>query len=414
MSAESRQRRFSLFSVYFTFAVDTLGTAIVFPIFGPLFLESGYGLIPPSLAPYRSVLLGCFLMIFPFLQLFLSPILGEYADGRGRKRSLLWTSCLTTLGFALSAWSIYERSVTWLFLSRIVMGIGSGNLSVCLSALADLSRDERHKPKYYGYGAAISGLVYVVGPFVGGKLADPEVFSLADPSLPMMLGAFLAFCNVFFILFAFRETFRLHPDTHFDPMQGIRNIFLALKNPAMKDCYSIYFFYLFSWNVILLFAPAVAVRKFALSENRVGEICALMALCWIFGTTLLRRFFHTLCKARYIASGSFLFYGLSIFSALFFMHRETILLVLLGICAVTAGLAWPFCVSRISDVAPATMQGKVLGLSQSVSSVATLLSALCGGIALGSHVSLLLALSGVSALVALGFTECGPRKRYGW
>ena len=75
------QRNLSLFSTLFTFAVDNLGATIIFPIFAPLFLSSQDHFLPHKMPmEVRTILLGAFLGIYPFIQFFSAPIMGEYSD----------------------------------------------------------------------------------------------------------------------------------------------------------------------------------------------------------------------------------------------------------------------------------------------------------------------------------------------
>ena len=68
MDKEDVKQKSSLFSVFFTFAVDNLGATIVFPIFAPLFLDPSKGLLGADVSQaYKTTLLGFFLGIYPFM-----------------------------------------------------------------------------------------------------------------------------------------------------------------------------------------------------------------------------------------------------------------------------------------------------------------------------------------------------------
>jgi MFS family permease len=73
-----KKRKITLFSVYFTFFVDTLSWAIVFPIFAPYFLDPHNVLFSASVSTAtRTTILGLFLMAFSFGQFLGAPIMGE-------------------------------------------------------------------------------------------------------------------------------------------------------------------------------------------------------------------------------------------------------------------------------------------------------------------------------------------------
>ena len=400
MDKEDVKQKSSLFSVFFTFAVDNLGATIVFPIFAPLFLDPSKGLLCTDVSQaYKTTLLGFFLGIYPFMQFIFAPILGEYADHHGRKRALLLTTFLTFIGYALSAFGIHHHSLFWIFFARLIMGVGAGNLSICLSSLSDLSPSKKKKIRYYSYGSAIAGLTFILGPFIGGKLSDPSISLVFDSSFPMVIGTMLGLINVLFILFAFAETLKTPSKKPFDLIKGIHNIQTALRTESIRPFYLIYFFFLFSWNIIFLFVPAFVVENFHLSNSAIGDICALLGVCWIFGTGVLHRIFYHAVNPKWILLTSFL-----LFSALVvfipYPHFLKGFILLLGSCTILSGLIWPICTIAISNAAPDHIQGKVLGLSQSMLSITMMLSSILGGLFLHAHSLIPFVFSSLSSLIA--------------
>lgn len=401
MDKEALKKRSSLLSIFLTFAVDNLGATIVFPIFAPLFLEPSRHLLGTDVSlTYKTVMLGIFLGIFPFIQFFFAPLLGEYADHHGRRRALLLTTFLTFVGYGLSAWSIHHHSLFWIFISRVIMGLGAGNLSICLSSLSDLSPSPRKKVRYYSYGSAIAGLTFILGPFVGGKLSDPTVNPLFDSSFPMLIGGALALFNVLFVLFGFAETIQERSKTSFDFVKGIHNIQMALKTPSIKNLYLIYFFYLFSWNIIFLFVPAFLVQEFNVTNSRIGDISAIMGVCWIFGTGVVHRLLYKIFHPKLVMVFSFLIYAVLVIFVPF-PYKQRYFILLLGGCTILSGLVWPLCTGAISNAAPESIQGKVLGLSQSMLSLTMMFAALVGGLFLHAHTVIPFILSSISTIVAL-------------
>lgn len=400
MDKEEVKQKTSLFSVFFTFAVDNLGATIVFPIFAPLFLDPSKGLLGANVSEgYKTVLLGFFLGVYPFMQFIFAPILGEYADHFGRKRALLLTTFLTFVGYALSAFGIHHHSLFWIFFARLIMGVGAGNLSICLSSLSDLSPSKKKKIRYYSYGSAIAGLTFILGPFVGGKLSDPSINPLFNSSFPMIIGAVLGLINVLFILFAFAETLKTPSQKSFDLIKGIHNIQTALKTKSIRPLYLIYFFFLFSWNIIFLFVPAFVVENFHLSNSSIGDVCALLGVCWIFGTGVLHRIFYHVVNPKWILLVAFLAFS-AIVVFIPYPHFLKGFLLLLGVCTMLSGLIWPICTSAISNAAPDHIQGKVLGLSQSVFSITMMLSSILGGLFLHAHSLIPFVFASLSSLVA--------------
>ena len=400
MNATSIRKKGSLFSIFFTFAVESLGATIVYPIFAPLFLNPAQGLFDAgSLLSYKTAMLGVFLGVFPFMQFLFAPVLGEYADHFGRKKALVCTTFLTFVGYMVSAFSIYYRSLIFIFIGRIIMGIGAGNLSICLSSLSDLSASVKKRVRYFSYGSAIVGLTFILGPFVGGKLSDPTLSPLFDPSFPMTIGTILAGINCSFILFAFKETLTAVSTQPFHFIKGFHNIKLVFKMKAIKTLYLIYFFYLFSWNIIFLFVPAFAVQNFNLSNSQIGDVCALLGFFWILGTALLHRILDKFFSSKKVLLFSFLLFALIILLTPN-MHALQRFIAVLAVCTLISGLIWPFCTAAISNAAPPHFQGKVLGLSQSVFSLTMMMASLIGGFSLRAHGKVPFVLASISSLIA--------------
>ena len=174
---------------------------------------------------------------------------------------------------------------------------------------------------------------------------------------------------------------------------------MALRTESIKRLYLIYFFYLFSWNIIFLFVPAFVVQNFHLSNSSIGDVCALLGICWIFGTGVLHRLFYHSIKPKGVLLSSFVaFSAMVVFIP--YPHFLKGFLIILGGCTIISGLIWPMCTSAISNAAPAHMQGKVLGLSQSMLSLTMMFSSVLGGLFLHAHSMIPFVFSSLSSLVA--------------
>ena len=174
---------------------------------------------------------------------------------------------------------------------------------------------------------------------------------------------------------------------------------MALKTESVRRLYLIYFFFLFSWNIIFLFVPAFVVENFHLSNSQIGDICALLGVCWIFGTGVLHRIFYHMVKPKWILLTSFLAFAILVVFVPY-PHFLKGFLILLGSCTILSGLIWPICTTAISHAASGDIQGKVLGLSQSLLSITMLFSSILGGLFLHAHSLVPFVFSSLSSLVA--------------
>jgi DHA1 family tetracycline resistance protein-like MFS transporter len=400
--SEPLKAKLTLLSVYFTFFIDNLSWSIVFPIFAPYFLDPENVLFSPEVPNgTRAMILGFFLMIFSLGQFFGAPVMGEYADRSGRKRALAVGVFFTMVGMGISAWSMQIGSLPLLFIGRLLTGIFASNLSVCLACVSDLSKDENVKAKYFGYLSVAAGSSFVIGAFLGGKLSDPTIHSFFTPYFPFWIGAGLCLINFLFILFAFRETFEVDPSIQFDFFQSFRNVKEALQTGQIKRVYAVYFLFLFAWTVLFQFIPVIVVDQFSFTNSNIGDLALFMGICWAIGSgylnPILIQRFHRLSILECCLIGFTVFCSLIIFPS----HIYTTLAIL-GVCVVLGAVAWPLCNGLISSMASTQMQGKVLGVSQSVQSLAMALAPALGGLAFDAHPTFPFLLgAGASSLAAI-------------
>lgn len=389
-----------MIAVLLTFAISSLAATIVFPIFAPLFLSSTESIFAQAIpVSIRSILLGFFLASFPLAQFLFSPIVGEFADRKGRKVAFIITILLEVVGYAIVAMGIEWQHLSLLFIGRFITGAAAANMTICLVTLVDLSPNEKTRIRYFSYGSAVAGVMFVLGPFIGGRLSDPDLSPLFTPSFPMWVGAALALVNFLIMLLLFRETRReetIHP---YDPLQSLHNVQTALHTGRVKHLYLTYFFFLFAWNMIYQFMPAVLVEEFGSTSSLIGNISAFMGFVWIVGTICIRLLLHTGLKMHYILLASLVIFALAAFFIPIPKHMLAFLLIT-ATAVFFAGGMWPMFITIISHTVEPSVQGKVMGFTQSIQSFTMMLAPFLGGFLLQAHGTIPFAISALSALIA--------------
>jgi DHA1 family tetracycline resistance protein-like MFS transporter len=324
------------------------------------------------------MVLGFFLAIFSLGQLVGAPIIGELADVIGRRKALLLTVFMTFVGLGLTAISMERENLYLLFVARLITGFFAANMTLCLVSLSDLSKNEQEKVENYGHLAMIVGLSFVFGAFIGGKLSDPTLYSGFSPQFPFYLATVLNFLNFLLVLFTFRET--ALPDKDAKLFQFFTHFIQALKTKNIKMVFALYFLFLFAWTTLFQFIPVMMVRDYFFTSSNIGDLALLMGICWILGSGYLNKILLRFYSSAKILE--FCLYAFSVFAFLLIYPVE--LYYVLGLIAGTliiASLAWPLCNNLISSMAPRHIQGKILGISQSVQSLSLALAPAVGGIA---------------------------------
>lgn len=174
-------------------------TPIVILIITMFIVQLGVGLIIPILPKFIQVLgvsgstLGYLVSAMGLTQFLFSPIAGEWSDQYGRKKMIvfgigMFSVSQCTFGLANDLWMLY--------LSRLIGGVGIAFTTPAVMAyVADITTEE-NRGKFLGWVGAAMSFGIVIGPGIGGFLAEyglPIPFYMASvaSALAMMAALFL-------------------------------------------------------------------------------------------------------------------------------------------------------------------------------------------------------------------------------
>jgi len=161
-----------------------LGIGIIIPVIPALFFDDGGSFFTEAMSyENRSVIYGFLLAAFPIMQFFGAPILGALSDRHGRKPMLMLSLMGTMIGYFLFAIALLYGQLWLLFFSRMLPGFTGGNISIVYSAIADVS-DGPERTKNFGMIGMAFGLGFILGPAIGGILADNSIVSWFNAATP--------------------------------------------------------------------------------------------------------------------------------------------------------------------------------------------------------------------------------------
>ena len=366
----------SLFPVYFVLFIDNFGFAVIFAIFGPLFVDSSFGFVSAQMSSFtRNVMLGFALALFPLGQFFGCPFLGDIADHLGRKRAFYITIAGATLGFALSGWSIFISSYVFLIFSRLFTGFFSGNLSICLASIADLSPDEHSRAKNFSMIIILTGISWMMAMLMGGYLSNPNISTHFSPALPFYVTAVFSFLSLLAISYLFKETHPTKENFHINLFKGFQDIIKTFHLKELRLLYIVYMFWILGWGLAFQWFSPYSLQVFSATPIEVTWALFIIGITWMIGgyfiNNMLIKRFHarpivivgtaltTLCLVGMIISSSFLWFA-----------------AFLAIGCLPAAFSWPNTLNLISMNAPKDIQGKIMGISQSSQSVGFILATL--------------------------------------
>ena len=169
-----------------------------------MFIAIGsFGIIIPILPAYLESInqggtaAGLMIALFAGAQLVFSPIAGKWADQYGRRKMIIYG----LIGLTISMFVFYIfNSIWWLYASRIIGGIGAALLVPAIFAyVADITTVAQ-RAKGNSLVSASMSLGIVIGPGVGGFLAD---FGL---KMPLLISALVSLVAVLFSVYILKES----------------------------------------------------------------------------------------------------------------------------------------------------------------------------------------------------------------
>ncbi|HEY2810194.1 MAG TPA: MFS transporter [Rhabdochlamydiaceae bacterium] len=392
------EKRYAFFPVYLTYFLDNFGLAIIYPIFTPIFLIPNYLIPAPYSFFHRTIILGLVIGVFPFAQFIGAPLLGQFSDCYGRKRAFYITILGTAIGYTLTAYSILIHSLFLVFLSRFLTGLFASNLTLCLAAIVDMSPDEPSRTRNFGHIAAIGGLSFIVAIAMGGILSDPSFGKYFNPSFPFWVTAGLAYINFLCMVLLFRETLRTTAsDLQF--FKGMHNIWTALRSKELRALYMGNFFFMLSWVASMQFLPTFLIKHFHFTTFSLTLALVAIGIVWsIANVAINRRLAKRVIPARTLQVCLF-FLCMCLLSTIFANSLSPFLsLFYPAVCF--ASLCWTNSLANVSLNAPDTIQGSILGINQSMTSLAAMLAPPLGGFFAGGGKGWLFSFTGCSALLA--------------
>lgn len=361
-------------TILFTYTLDLVGYSIVFPVLAPLLLNPDLHFFSPhtSVAD-KTTTLGLIFAVFGIAQFFGAPLAGVLADHYGRYKTFLATIGLSIIGYALMAFSLYWQSLPYLILGRIITGLCSGNFALAQSATADLTEDN-NRIKAFGILNGVGGLGFVAGPWVGGKLANPDwLFG----SGAFIFAGIAALINLLAVLFFFEETW-VRKQTESSFLKTFKDIRLVFHHRTLRKLLTAYLLFSIGWAFFLIFSPTFLVQKFSLGADRIGDIFAYMATIWFFVSVFANKELIAYFSLRTLIMVGLV---LSAIGVATFVWPTTLwpYWIIIPIALAGGALSWVNLGAILSMKAPAQMQGRALGASGSMWSLGQIIAPLAAG-----------------------------------
>jgi DHA1 family tetracycline resistance protein-like MFS transporter len=298
-----------------------------------------------------------------------SPLWGGLSDRVGRKRALLGSQAASLAGYVLIA---FAPNLGTLFASRIVEGLGGGNLGVAAAYISDVT-DEAQRPQALAFATAAFGAGFIVGPVLGGALSQ---FGFA---LPFYFAAALQVLNLILTTTLLRESHAPQPRMP-APWKLLGE---TVRRPRIARVLVCRFLYIFAFTYFF--------TSFSLFSNDVlgaGPLASslLLAVAGCVGAAtqvagvgpLVRRFGLRGTTLAAFAT------GVLAYAALGFVTSVAFFVAVIVFWAFSGSVLRPALDARIVEVVPAQERGTFLGLGDSLDNFSLIFAPTLGAAVVGS------------------------------
>jgi len=360
-------RKASLFVLFLTVFIDLVGFGMVIPFLS--FYAREYGA--------TGLQVGAVVGIYSIMQFFFAPVWGRLSDRIGRRPVLLISLLASLTGYLMFA---FARSLTILFVSRVIAGAGGANIGTAQAYIAD-STSAENRAKGMGLIGAAFGLGFILGPPLSGFLSHVGTLrGLHGNLLPGLVAAGLSFTAFLIALSVLAESKppNLVPRSGLPPQFDTRIWGEMASNRLLASLMAGLFLTLLAVAGMEVSVTLHAKERFGFTQMDMAYFFLFMGV--IVATIqggLIGRLAKRLGEKGLIVIGSTAFViGFALVPGIW---RVPLLYVVAFLIAIGQGLCYPSLTSLVSQVAPESERGSLLGLATAVGSLARFIGPIVSG-----------------------------------
>ncbi len=353
--------RLPVLFIVITVTIDAMGVGLIMPVMPALIAEIEGGSVAQA-----AVWGGILSTAFAVMQFLFGPFLGALSDRFGRRPVLLISLVAMAADYAVMA---IAQSMWLLLVMRVIGGVTAATHATANAYMADISAPHE-KAARFGLVAAGFGIGFVLGPVLGGVLAE------YGTRAPFWAAAALALANAAFGLIVLRETVTDRIRRRFDLRRA--NPFGALRAvtrlAGLRGLIAVYFLFQIATMVYPAIWAYFLTEKFAWSEAMIGFSLgfygAFYALVMAFG---VRPAIARFGERGTVIAGLWIEFGSLVFLA--FVGSPILLLSFIPVAAL-GSLSLPALQAAMSRAVSDDAQGELQGVLASVTSLAMILAPL--------------------------------------
>ena len=250
-----------LLILWLTIFIDLLGFTLFIPVM-PYFGEK-IG------ASDRMVMVSG--LVFSAMVFLCSPIWGSVSDRHGRRPVILVSVLLSAVSYVVFA---YANNLIWLFLSRILTGIGSGNIAAAQAYVSDITEPKDRAKRIGLIVGASFGIAFAFGPAIGGYIYHHHG---GIQSVGWFATA-LCGLNLLGVLFALPESLKVRDAARPINFKPIASTFRSLGDTRFRDIFIIGFVYITAFSMMNVSIAFFWKQRYHLDVDQVGVMFAIVGV----------------------------------------------------------------------------------------------------------------------------------------
>lgn len=375
----------NLIILFFTLMIMMLGFGIIIPIL-PFYIES---------MGASGSQLGLLMAVFAFMQLIFAPVWGGLSDKVGRKPILMVgvfgnAFALLLMGLATQMWM--------LFVARALAGVlSSATMPTAMAYIGDSTTPENRSGGMGVIGAAM-GMGMVIGPGIGGWLADISL------STPFYFASALSVLVLIFIVTTLPESLAKSARTQDTKIQGpdFKAMWLALFGP-LSFLLVLSFLISFGMSNFESIFGLFTLEKFSYGPKEVGTILVFIGLVSAMVQGGLTGRISKLWGDTRVVQGALVISAIGFVLMLLATDKVSVILTA-SFFMLGNSLLRPLVASLISKRSSLQEQGVALGLHNSFMSLGRIIGPTWAGFVFDANISYPYISGGVVMLLAFGAT----------
>ena len=354
----SSNRSAAISFIFITLLIDVTGIGLIIPVVPGLIKELIHGSVSDS-----SRYSGWLTFAYAVMQFIFAPLLGNLSDRYGRRPILL----ISLFGLGIDyIFLALAPSIGWLFLGRIIAGLGGASITTATAYIADISTPQNRAQNFGMVGAAF-GVGFILGPVLGGLLGEWGL------RVPFMVAALLSFLNFAYGYFVLPESLSVENRRKFEwkranPLSSIKQL---KKYPAVSGLVISYFLIYLAANSVQSTWSFFTIQQFSWNPRMIGISLGLVGLLVGIVQGGLIRFINPL-----IGNKRSVYLGMALYTIgliLFSIASQSWMMFVFLIPYCLGGICGPALQSIISGQVPANQQGELQGGLTSIMSLTSII-----------------------------------------